>query len=150
MTLYFAYGTNMDRAGMRLRCPDAQAVRSGVLEGWRMLVMREGYVSIMREPGARVHGVLWRLAPPDIAALDDYEAVEAGLYRRLELPVLTGGRSEPAQVYVGCSDTPGTPRPGHLACVIGAAQAWALPPAYIDELRRLAGPEGLAEQGQAE
>jgi gamma-glutamylcyclotransferase (GGCT)/AIG2-like uncharacterized protein YtfP len=138
MTLYFAYGTNMDRAGMRVRCPGARAIGTGSLQGWRLLVMRNGYVSIARQPEANVHGVLWRLGPRDLAALDAYEAVDAGLYRRRVLPVLADGRQTSAQVYVGRSSTPGRPRPGHLPLVIAAAQSWNLPAAYLDELQRWA------------
>jgi hypothetical protein len=138
MTLYFAYGTNMDRAGMRLRCPDACAVGTGLLEGWRLMVMRAGYVSIATEPGACVQGVLWRLGPGDLAALDAYEAVNAGLYRREMLPVLADGRRQSAEVYIGGSDAAGRPRPGHMPLVIAAAQSWNFPADYLDELQRLA------------
>jgi len=138
MPLYFAYGTNMDRAGMRRRCPDARALGTGTLEGWRLLVMRDGYLSIARRRGARVHGVLWRLTPRDLAALDAYEAVDSGLYRRCALPVLAGGRPASAQVYVGRRPAPGRPRPGHLPVVLAAARSWNLPAAYLDELQQWA------------
>jgi len=139
MTLCFAYGTNMDRAGMRQRCPGARALGTAVLADWRIMVMRDGYVSIAEQPGACVHGVLWRLTPRDLAALDAYEAVDAGLYRRCVLPVVAAGRTESAEVYVGGNATPGRPRPGHIASVIAAAQSWDLPAAYLAELRQWGG-----------
>ncbi|MPZ56335.1 MAG: gamma-glutamylcyclotransferase [Rhizobiales bacterium] len=138
MTLYFAYGTNMDRAAMRLRCPGARAIGTGTLEGWRLLVAVDGYVSIVRRPGARVHGVLWRLTAHDLAALDAYEGVDAGLYRRRMLPVIVGVARRRAQVYISRSAAPGRPRPGHLSLVMSAAQSWHLPITYRDELRRFA------------
>jgi len=138
MTLYFAYGTNMDRAGMRQRCPGARTLGTGTLDGWRLMVMRDGYVSIARQAGARVHGVLWRLGPRDLAALDAYEAVDAGLYRREVLTVSAGGRTESVQVYIGGSDAPGRARPGHLAAVLAAARSWDLPADYLDRLRQWA------------
>jgi len=136
MTLYFAYGTNMDRGSMRLRCPGANAVGTGMLAGWRLLVTVDGYVSIMRRQGACVHGVLWRLTSRDFAALDAYEAVAAGLYRRRALPVLADGRRQWAQVYIGRSNVPGRPRSGHMALVVTAARDWSLPAAYLDEMRQ--------------
>ena len=138
MTLYFAYGTNMDRAAMRQRCPGGRAIGTGLLSGWRLLVTADGYVSIARQPGAQVHGVLWRLSPGDLAALDVYEAVASGLYRRRVLPVQASGRKMTAQVYVGRSVALGRPRPGHMAIVVTAAQDWKLPAAYLDKMRRWA------------
>jgi gamma-glutamylcyclotransferase (GGCT)/AIG2-like uncharacterized protein YtfP len=141
MTLYFAYGTNMDCAGMRLRCPEARGLGTATLDGWRLLVMRDGYVSIAPRAGACVHGVLWRLGPRDLAALDVYEAVDAGLYRRQALNVMHGGQSRAAETYVGCSDAQGRPRPGHMPLVIAAAESWGLPAAYLDEMRQWSSPE---------
>ena len=139
MPLYFAYGSNMDRDGMRRRCPDARTVGTATLAGWRLLVTADGYVSIVRRGGTRVHGVLWRLAPGEIAALDNYEAVAAGLYRRRVLPVRSSGRQIPAQVYIGRTAAPGRPRPGHVPLVIAAARSWNFPPGYLAALQRLAG-----------
>ena len=141
MTLYFAYGTNMDRAGMRLRCPEARGLGTAALDGWRLLVMRDGYVSIAPRAGAVVHGVLWRLGPRDLAALDAYEAVDAGLYRRQLLDVMHDGQSRAAEVYIGRSDAEGRPRPGHMSLVIAAAQSWGLPAAYLEEMRQWSSPE---------
>jgi len=144
MPLHFAYGTNMDRASMRLRCPGAYAIGTGMLSGWRLQVTVDGYVSIVRRQGGRVHGVLWRLTLRDLAALDAYEAVAAGLYRRRMLPVLAGGRRQSAQVYIGRGTVPGRPRPGHIALVLAAAREWSLPAAYIDEMRQWAGSGRMA------
>ena len=140
MTLYFAYGTNMDRASMRQRCPSGRAIGTSLLTGWRLLVTVDGYVSIARKAGAQVHGVLWRLTSRDFAALDAYEAVAAGLYRRRALPVLAEGRRQWAQVYIGRSNAPGRPRPGHMMPVVTAARQWNLPAAYLDEMQQWAGP----------
>jgi gamma-glutamylcyclotransferase (GGCT)/AIG2-like uncharacterized protein YtfP len=140
MTLYFAYGTNMHRTSMRLRCPGAHAIGTGMLSGWRLLVTVDGYVSIVRRQGGCVHGVLWRLTARDLAALDAYEAVAAGLYRRRVLTVLADERRQSAQVYIGRSIAQGRPRPGHMALVLAAAREWDLPAAYLDEMRQWAGP----------
>jgi gamma-glutamylcyclotransferase (GGCT)/AIG2-like uncharacterized protein YtfP len=142
MTLYFAYGSNMDRTGMRLRCPAARALGTAALDGWRLLVMRDGYVSVVPRAGACVHGVLWQLGPNDLAALDAYEAVDAGLYRRQVVDVLHDGKRRSAEIYIGCSDAEGRPRPGHMPLVIAAAQGWDLPAAYLDEMRQWLSPQG--------
>ena len=87
MTLYFAYGSNMCRAPMRARCPSAHEVGVATLAGHRFLVTADGYASVAPEPGGLVHGLLWRLAPRDIAALDAYESLDTGLYTVVTLPV---------------------------------------------------------------
>ena len=60
MTLYFAYGANMERDAMRKRCPGATALGIAALRGHRYVIAR-GYGAFARAPGACVFGVLWRL-----------------------------------------------------------------------------------------
>jgi Gamma-glutamyl cyclotransferase, AIG2-like len=68
MTLYFAYGSNMDRSAMKRRCPGARAIGPAVLDGYRFFVGRDGWGSVAPSASDVVHGVLWRLTPRDIAA----------------------------------------------------------------------------------
>ncbi len=138
MPLYFAYGLNMDRAGMARRCPGALAHGPATLVGFRFFVMREGYASLMRAPGEIVHGVLWRTGPRDLAALDAFESLDSGLYRRATLPVRANGGWMNALVYIGRTRGQGPPRPGYLDLVAAAAREWNLPAAYIDSIERLA------------
>jgi hypothetical protein len=83
-----------------------------------------------------VQGVAWRLRLADLAALNAYEAVGSGLYRRRRMPVLVGGRRRSALVYVGRNVTPGRPRPGYLPIVLDAARSLGLSSAYVGGLRR--------------
>jgi len=92
VTLYFAYGANMERAAMRKRCPAARPVGPALLRGWRY-VIAQGYGSIAPAPGACVFGVLWRLTPRDLAALNAFESLDSGLYTRALLS-MEKGRSE--------------------------------------------------------
>src|SRR4051812_46844195 len=100
MRLYFAYGSNMGEHGMSRRCPSAQALGPARLDGWRFVVMRGGYASIVPAPGSVVHGVLWRLGPRDLAALDAYESLDSGLYLHRTIPVRFGPGLRRALVYV--------------------------------------------------
>ena len=97
MTLYFAYGANMERAAMRRRCPGATALGPARLSGWRYAIA-EGYGSVARAPGRRVFGVLWRLTPRDLAALNIFESLDSGLYRRAMLTVELDGQRARASV----------------------------------------------------
>ena len=82
MPLYFAYGSNMDVSAMARRCPRSKALGLARLERHRLAVMREGWLTAVRDPASAAHGVLWDLALSDIAALDRYEGVSQGLYAK--------------------------------------------------------------------
>jgi gamma-glutamylcyclotransferase (GGCT)/AIG2-like uncharacterized protein YtfP len=135
MTLYFAYGSNMSKAAMAARCPHARALGTATLRGWRFIVAESGYASIVPEAGGAVFGVLWRLTPRDVAALDAYENVAGGLYLRRTVAVRHGGETKPAMVYVARRSGEGRPRPGYLDQIVGAACEWNLPDDYVRALR---------------
>jgi gamma-glutamylcyclotransferase (GGCT)/AIG2-like uncharacterized protein YtfP len=134
MPLYFAYGANMDAAAMALRCPVSRLIGGAHLPGYRFIIMREGYASVIRDPRRTVWGTLWELASADVPALDRYEGVAGGLYTKAALPVRTSDGVRRALIYLGCSTAPGRPRPGYLEAVVAAARAAQLPPVYIREL----------------
>jgi gamma-glutamylcyclotransferase (GGCT)/AIG2-like uncharacterized protein YtfP len=131
MPLYFAYGSNMDLAAMRARCPDARRCGRAELNGYQFYIMRGGYASIVRDPKASVFGLLWQVSAADIMALDHYEEVASGLYGRRNAPVLVSGGVRHAFLYFGRSPMPGIPRPGYMEAVLSAAAGAALPLAYL-------------------
>jgi len=135
--LHFAYGSNMDRAAMRRRCPGAVAIGPARLADWRFIITRDGYASIVPAPGEAVHGVLWRLGPRDLSALNAYESLDSGLYRRRMLGVQWGGRFLRALTYVARTRHAGRPRPGYQSLVVAAARDWNLPEDYVGGLARL-------------
>ena len=138
MTLYFAYGANMEREAMEKRCPGATALGVALLRGHRYLIAR-GYGAFARAPGRCVYGVLWRLTPRDLAALNLFENLDSGLYRRAMFTVEAGTRRARAMIYVG-RGVGGKPRPmpGYQERVIASAADWQMPARYLAELRRLA------------
>ena len=77
---YFAYGSNLNVAQMAQRCPGAKLLGRIKLPGWK-LVFR-GVADAIQEPGAFCYGGVWRITPEDEAALDTYEGVRHGLYRK--------------------------------------------------------------------
>jgi gamma-glutamyl AIG2-like cyclotransferase len=119
MTLHFAYGSNMSRPHMRARCPDASAIGTMTLSGWRFVIGPDGFASLVRQPGSRVHGVLWRLSTRDVAAINAYENVQSGLYLRRRLPVrLELRHARPCAGHPRLSsrdgkDVDGRDKPGH-------------------------------------
>jgi len=143
MPRYFAYGSNMSVALMRRTCRSAEPIGPARLDGWRFIIMGDGYASIVPAPGAAVHGVLWRITLRDVAALNAFENIDSGLYVRRVLPIRSGARREPALVYVSPNRSEGRPRPGYQALVVAAARAWNFPKTYVRFLARWA-PAGFA------
>jgi gamma-glutamylcyclotransferase (GGCT)/AIG2-like uncharacterized protein YtfP len=136
MTLYFAYGSNMHRAGMARRCPGARALGVAKLAGWRFIIGSDGYASIARAAGGEVIGVLWQLGARDIATLNTYESLDSGLYTRGRVTVRHDGGAKLAMVYIARGTGEGRARPNHMQAIVAAARDWRLPTDYIDALRR--------------
>jgi AIG2-like family len=148
MTLHFAYGSNMSRRLMGARCPQARALGIAMLPGWRFVVTPDGVGSIAPQPGAVVQGVLWRLTPRDLAAVNAYESLDSGLYLRRHLTVRHGEGRVVALVYIARRQGEGTPRPGYIDLVVEAAQDWQLPEAYIRSIRRWSPSRWRATRGK--
>ncbi len=136
MTLYFAYGSNVNRAAMQARCPGVRALGPAVLEGHAFFVGLDGWGSVKPSAGDRVHGVLWRLTPRDVAALHAYELLHAGLYDVRQLPVRHGTRLVRAMTYLLRRRQRGRPKPGYAELIAAAARDWKLPASYIRSVER--------------
>jgi hypothetical protein len=136
MTLYFAYGSNMNRAAMQRRCLGARAIGVARLPGWRFIIGIDGYASIVRAPGGEVIGVLWQLGARDIAALNAYESLDSGLYSRSQQTVRYSASAKSAMVFIARGGSEGRPRPGYMELIIKAARDWSLPADYIRALQR--------------
>lgn len=147
--LHFAYGSNMSRVLMERRCPTAVALGTARLAGWRFIIMGGGYASVVPAPGSDVHGVLWRLKPRDLAALNAYESLDTGLYRRRMLTVMHDNGVASALVYLARDRSEGRPKPAYQNIVVAAAREWNLPAAYVRALERWA-PSALSGARPAE
>jgi len=138
--LYFAYGSNMDKRAMLALCPHSHPLGLARLAKHRIFVMEEGYASIRPDPQAFVHGLLYGLAFSDVAALDRYEEVSRGLYRKITQPVLrTEGAPVRAMIYIGRSQNEAVPKPDYWQAILAAARDLELPKLYISTLEALGG-----------
>ena len=104
--LYFAYGSNLDRAQMRHRCPSALLVGSARLASYRLgfaghsALWGGGVATLIRARGAQVPGLVWTLEAQDLGRLDRYEGHPVA-YQRSMLPVqLDDGPRLRAHVYL--------------------------------------------------
>ncbi len=111
MSLYFAYGSNMDLHQMRVRCPSAVSVQTARLPGHRFIVNSLGVGSVVPDPASSVYGMTWTLTADDERSLDRYEGVERGLYRKTSVEVRTAdGNKTVAMMYVATDPTRGKAR----------------------------------------
>lgn len=82
---YAAYGSNLDVERMMMRCPDARAIGTGVIEGYELLFKGSGtgsYLTIERAEGGRVPVGIWETSAEDEAALDMYEGFPTFYYKK--------------------------------------------------------------------
>ncbi len=134
--LYFAFGSNMSARQMSARCRGARSAGCAVLSGWRFIMTARGSANIVREPGASVHGVLWRCEPHHLAALDRWEGVSWRNYRRRRLRVCCAdGRVCSAVSYISLRNYRGQARASYLySAVLPGARGFQLPIEYLGEL----------------
>jgi gamma-glutamylcyclotransferase (GGCT)/AIG2-like uncharacterized protein YtfP len=141
MPLYFAYGANLDVEAMAQRCPRSRLIGVGRLARHRFAIMKEGFATVVRDPQANVHGVLYDLALADIPALDRYEHVSEGLYQKVTQPILRQqGGPVRALLYVGRSGEArnAIAKPGYVEAIITHAKAHDLPREHIAHLANFA------------
>lgn len=153
MALYAAYGSNMDPAQMSERAPHSPPAESGWLPGWRLTFGGEelgwegALATIVEDPTAAVFVMLYDVTDADARALDQWEGVDVGLYRKLRVRVhaLTGEHA--AWVYVLDGYEGGLPSARYLGIVAEAAERAGAPDDYVTELRRRPCQNGPADLG---
>jgi len=144
-TVYFGYGRNTDVDEMRVRCETAELLGPGRLDGWRFSITTRGYATVVAEPRAEVHGLVWALTDADLAELDRHEGVAVGSYRRIRATVSLDTSTVLAEVYLASDDTPGDPFPDYIELIARAARRHEFPAHYRAELaewQRRARPQG--------
>jgi len=147
--LYFAYGSNLNRAQMAARCPLVQPVGPLVLKDYRLKFAGEGsrwwgpggVATVAPSPGSIVHGALYRLGIGEDGALDRYEGIATGRYRRVEDLVIVDG--EAVLVYVGTEllGAENPPSARYLETIRQGYRDWGLPLSALAEVRTYPAPE---------
>jgi AIG2-like family len=99
---------------MAQRCPGAKPLGRIKLSGWK-LVFR-GVADAIQEPGAFCYGGVWRITPEDEVALDTYEGVRPGLYRKEYIPIVPYGE-DCMLIYTMNSTGIFPPSESYLECI---------------------------------
>ena len=88
---YFAYGSNLDLAQMKIRCPSSELISKGSLSGYRLPFNRYssgwggGVADVIQGKGSEVWGLEFELSDSHLKRLDSYEGCyndQTSLYER--------------------------------------------------------------------
>jgi len=140
MTLYAAYGSNLDPRQMLLRAPHSPHRGTGWLRGWRLTfggedIGWEGAVATLAEDSSEsVFVSIYDLTSADESALDEWEGVTRDLYRKIRVRVETLDGSALCYVYVLNSFEGGAPSRRYLEIMSSAAREAGAPEDYIQFL----------------
>ena len=101
MEIYAAYGSNMNLAQMKKRCPKAQVIGKGELLGYKLTFRGKGtgYANIEVSDCGSVPIVLWSITNECERALDRYEGYPR-LYTKELASIATVNGEQTAMLYI--------------------------------------------------
>lgn len=134
--LYFAYGSNLSETQMTERCPGSVPLHAARLAGYRLAfgghsTRRNGGVATILSAAREVFvpGLLYRLTPQDLAALDGWEAYPR-VYGRVQVSAEDAtGTLWRALTYVLLDFFPNPPSPEYLGIIVEAYRRLGFDPA---------------------
>ena len=141
MTLYAAYGTNLDPARMGERCPHSPLQGAGWLQGWRLTFGGEdlgwdgAMATVVQDPFEQVFVAVYDVTDEDAAQLDQWEQADTGLFRRVRVRVALLTGEVVAWMYVLDAFEGGLPSASYLGVLSDAAEAGGAPADYVSWIR---------------
>lgn len=144
MTLYAAYGSNLDPMRMLLRAPHSPGRGTGWLLGWRLTfggedLGWEGALATVVEAddaASQVFVGLYDISDADEEALDEWEGSDLGLYTKIRVRIATLEGDVTAWLYVLDGYEGGLPSARYLGLMADAAEAAGAPTDYVESLRQ--------------
>ena len=86
MKYYLAYGSNLNKAQMAFRCPDAVPIGTGRINNYE-LAFRRGVLTIIPNWEEYVPVGVWKISEDDEKSLDRYEGYPR-FYRKETVPIV--------------------------------------------------------------
>jgi hypothetical protein len=142
MALYAAYGTNLNPHRMAQRAPASPVFSSGWLVGWRLtfggadLGFDGALATVVEDPLEQVFVVLYDVPEIDESALDVWEGIESGLWRKIRVRIQAMDRDHLAWLYVLDAYEGGLPSAMYLSDLADAARAGGAPDDYVQAILR--------------
>jgi gamma-glutamylcyclotransferase (GGCT)/AIG2-like uncharacterized protein YtfP len=144
VTLYAAFASNLDPNLMAERCPYSPLRGTGWIVGWRLTFGGEelGWEGSMAtvvedpsDPTNQVFVALYDVSPQDVERLDEWEFIDQGVYRKIQVRVQTLDGEQLAWMYVLNAYEGGLPSARYLGILAEAAEAAGAPDDYVSDLR---------------
>jgi gamma-glutamylcyclotransferase (GGCT)/AIG2-like uncharacterized protein YtfP len=144
VTLYAAFASNLDPNLMAERCPYSPLRGTGWIVGWRLTFGGEelGWEGSMAtvvedpsDPTNQVFVALYDVSPKDVERLDEWEWIDQGIYRKIQVRVQTLDGEQLAWMYVLNAYEGGLPSARYLGILAEAAEAAGAPDDYVADLR---------------
>lgn len=132
--LYAAYGSNLNHAQMRERCPDAKYLGASMLKNHNLIFCGQpdhSFATIESMAGKEVPIGLWEISARDEKSLDRYEGYP-NFYHKTVLPSVLDGEELHAMVYIMDLAMPvGLPSAMYYDIVEKGYRDCGLDPAYL-------------------
>jgi gamma-glutamylcyclotransferase (GGCT)/AIG2-like uncharacterized protein YtfP len=144
VTLYAAFASNLDPNLMAERCPYSPLRGTGWIVGWRLTFGGEelGWEGSMAtvvedpsDPTNQVFVALYDVHPKDVERLDEWESIDQGVYRKIQVRVATLDGEQLAWMYVLNAYEGGLPSARYLGILAEAAEKAGAPDDYVADLR---------------
>lgn len=136
--LYLAYGANLNKSGMRFRCPTARPLGAVMIEDCE-LVFR-GVADVQYAPGKTVPCGLWLINQGDEDAMDRFEGVrgDKGMYYKQYIPIRRNGRWTKALIYKMLDDGVSPPGAGYAGSIRQGYSDFGIDPKFLDDAIKFA------------
>lgn len=95
--LYIAYGSNMNKRQMKMRCPNAKPIGKAILENYKLEF--RGVANVIECKGENVPIAVWEITEECEKALDIYEGYPR-LYRKEYVEIEINNKKETGMIYV--------------------------------------------------
>ena len=141
MSLYVAYGSNLNVQQMSYRCPGATVAFTGYLINWKLLYRgsRTGsYATVKRQKGSRVPVAVWNIDSKNEKALDLYEGYPRFYKKRNVFVQLKNGTRKKAMIYLlPDSATIGKPSNHYIETVLQGYKDMGFDISYVSQIIKL-------------
>ena len=128
---YLAYGSNLNQDQMIQRCPGAKIIGSIYLNGFR-LVFR-GVADFEKDADSKLALGLWEITEDHEKALDRYEGVNSGLYKKILWLIEFKNIQYKALIYKMNSDSIGSPYEPYKETIIDGFDDFKLNKKYLED-----------------
>jgi len=141
VTLYAAYGPNLDPRRMSERCPHSPLQGTGWLQGWRLTFGGEEFgwdgalATVVEDHFDQVFVATYDVTDEDVSDLDEWQSTDTGLYLKTRVRVSTMNGEQLAWTYVLDAYEGGLPSASYLGILAAAAEAADAPADYVAALR---------------